>query len=59
MSEYWIVDLEARLVEYWTPADQRPQILTDRLEWQPLGEATPQLSLDLTGFFAEVNDQVC
>jgi Uma2 family endonuclease len=56
MSEYWIVDLEARLVECWTPADQPPQILTDGLECRPLGEATPQLSLDLTGFFAEVLD---
>ncbi len=24
VAEYWIVDLEARLVECWTPADERP-----------------------------------
>jgi Uma2 family endonuclease len=56
VGEYWIVDLEARLVECWTPSDQRPLILTDRLEWRPLGESGPQPSIDLIRFFAEALD---
>jgi Uma2 family endonuclease len=56
VGEYWIVDLEARLVECWTPSDQRPLILTDRLEWRPFGESGPQLSIDLIRFFGEVLD---
>jgi Uma2 family endonuclease len=56
VGEYWIVDLEARLVECWTPADQRPQILTERLDWRPLGEAGPELSIDLVQFFREALD---
>ena len=55
VAEYWIVDLEARLVECWTPADERPLILTDRLEWRPSAEVSP-LSLDLVEFFREALD---
>jgi Uma2 family endonuclease len=51
--EYWIVDLDARLVERWTPCDERPAILTDQLEWQPTPGATTFV-LDLAAFFAEV-----
>ena len=56
VGEYWIVDLEARLVECWTPSDQRPLILTDQLEWRPLGASGPQLSIDLIRFFGEALD---
>jgi Uma2 family endonuclease len=53
--EYWIVDLEARLVERWRPGDERPEILTERLEWVPEQNLEP-LVIDLTGFFARVLD---
>jgi Uma2 family endonuclease len=56
VGEYWIVDLEARLVECWTPSDERPLILSDRLEWRPLGESGPQCSIDLIRFFRAVLD---
>jgi hypothetical protein len=49
------VDLEARLVECWTPTDQRSLILTDQIEWRPAGEARP-LSIDLTEFFRDMLD---
>lgn len=35
VPEYWIVDLDARLVERWRPGDARPEVLTERLEWRP------------------------
>jgi hypothetical protein len=56
VTEYWIVDLEARLVECWPPADERPQILTERLDWRPLGEQPQRLSIDLIAFFRDVLD---
>ena len=38
VPEYWIVDLESRLVERWQPDDARPEILTAVLHWQPAGQ---------------------
>ena len=52
--EFWIVDLDARLVERWLPGDARPEILTERLEWRPSASAEP-LRLDLPSFFREVH----
>lgn len=53
VSEYWIVDLEARVFERWHPGDERPQIIADRLEWLPQG-ASASFVLDLPAYFAEV-----
>lgn len=33
VDEYWIVDLDARLVERWRPNDDMPQILHETLVW--------------------------
>ena len=55
VPDYWIVDLDARLVEHWTPADDRPELLTDTLVWHPTGAATP-FTLDLQAFFALIFD---
>lgn len=51
--EYWIVDLDARLVEQWVPGEDRPSVHPQQLAWQPVGAATPLL-LDLERFFDEV-----
>jgi Uma2 family endonuclease len=53
VPEYWIVDLDARLMERWLPADDRPEILTERLIWQPPGSSEP-FEVDLSRFFAKV-----
>ncbi len=55
VPEYWIVDLDARLVERWRPGDKRPELLEDRLLWQPEGAAAPLL-VDLEALFREVDD---
>lgn len=52
-DEYWIVDLDARLIERWRPDDQRPEILTERLNWQP-ASGNPAFELELPPFFDEV-----
>jgi Uma2 family endonuclease len=56
VPEYWIVDLDSRLVERWRPADQRPEILSETLVWQLSDSAAP-FELDLAAFFAEVLDR--
>ncbi len=32
---YWVVDLDARIVEVWTPGVEMPTIAVDELTWQP------------------------
>ncbi len=56
VPEYWIVDLEARLVERWRPGDERPEILTDRLVWRP-DPTAEALTIDFAAFFADVWDE--
>lgn len=53
VPEYWIVDVEARLVERWRPGDERPEILSDALVWHPAGAGEP-LVIDLPNLFAEI-----
>ena len=53
IPEYWIVDLDARLVERWRPGDERPEILAERLEWRPV-DGLPGLVIELGPMFAEV-----
>ena len=36
VAEYWIVDLDARLVERWRPGDARPEVVSEELVWEPL-----------------------
>ena len=52
VPEYWIVDLDGRLIERWRPDDTRPEVLTDRLQWAS-GDGA-ELDLDLREFFREV-----
>ncbi|HEY2378271.1 MAG TPA: Uma2 family endonuclease [Gemmatimonadaceae bacterium] len=52
VSEYWIVDLDARLFERWLPNDTRPEILARELIWHPSG-ASEAFRLDLVHYFAE------
>lgn len=53
VPEYWIVDLDARVIERWRPADERPEILSERIAWAPEGAAEP-LAIELGEFWREV-----
>lgn len=50
--ELWIVDNDSRLVERWTPDDDRPEILADRVSWHPAGVDHP-LVIVLADLFAK------
>lgn len=53
---YWIVDPEARLVERWLPDDDRPEILTESVDWHPAGRDSA-LVVDLPALFREASGQ--
>jgi Uma2 family endonuclease len=53
VPEYWIVDLDARIVERWRPDETRPEILSQLLTWQP-SAALPVLEIDLLAYFSRV-----
>lgn len=50
---YWIFDLDARVVEEWTPDAERPRIVDDKLTWQP-DSTVPAFEVDLPAYFARV-----
>ena len=56
VAAYWIVDIDARLVERWLPDDERPEILADELQWHPEGARTA-MEIDLAEFFSRVHGE--
>lgn len=56
IEEYWIVDVDARLIERWRPDDDRPEILTETLAWHPDAVLSP-LEINLGEYFAEVSGE--
>jgi len=55
VSEYWIVDLDARLIERWRRGDERPEMIDGDLTWSPDG-TTSAFVLDVTRYFGMVFD---
>jgi Uma2 family endonuclease len=53
VPEYWIVDLEARLVERWRPGADAAEVLTTMLAWRPF--SAEALVIDLTAYFRAVH----
>jgi Uma2 family endonuclease len=53
VAEYWIVDTDARLIERWQPDDERPEILSERIEWRP-DAGIASLIIELVKYFHEV-----
>ena len=53
VPEYWIIDVDARRVERWTPNVTSPETLTGALAWQPDRHTQP-LVIDLPAYFGRV-----
>lgn len=53
VGEYWIVDVDARVIERWRKGESRPEICAVSMAWHPVN-ALSALSIDLTSYFAEV-----
>jgi Uma2 family endonuclease len=56
LSEYWIVDQDARLVERWRPGNDRPEMLIEELRWAPTGADEP-LVVDLDAYFRQARGE--
>ena len=56
VEEYWVVDLDSRTIERYTPAALHVEVNEDSMTWQPTGAAAP-LIVDLKGYFVEVLDR--
>lgn len=48
---YWVIDIDQRRAEVWTPEATFPVIETDVLSWQPAGASSP-LHVQLAPLFA-------
>jgi len=55
VATYWIVDLDARVVEVWTPGAERPAIAVTTLTWQP-DTSVAALEIDLPALFAAIDE---
>jgi Uma2 family endonuclease len=53
VDEYWIIDIDSRLVERWRKGELRPEILSESLTWQPRGD-TEALVIDVGQYFAKL-----
>jgi Uma2 family endonuclease len=53
VPEYWVVDLDARVVERTRPDDERIELASQTLAWHPAGAPEP-LILDLAELFRRV-----
>jgi len=54
--EYWVVDIDARLVERWRPDDARPEVNDGHIEWRVDPNAEP-LVIDLPAMWREALDE--
>lgn len=57
IPEYWIVDLDARVIERWRPGDERPEVLGETLTWLAPGTASP-LVIGLAPLFARIHGEI-
>ncbi len=55
VATYWIVDIDAQMVEVWHPEDERPEIVTETLTWRVAPKA-PGMSIELGELFAGLPD---
>jgi Uma2 family endonuclease len=51
---YWVIDLDARIVEVWAPGTETPTIAVDELNWQP-DSAGESLVIGLRELFDRVS----
>ena len=56
VSEYWIVDVDARVIERWRADDERPEIVTEQIDWRA-DASHPPLTIDLPTYFRDVTGE--
>ena len=53
VATYWVVDIDARVVEIWRPDQDRPEMVTDLLRWRVTPDAD-DLVIDVPSLFVEL-----
>ena len=53
VPDYWVVDLDGRVVEGWSPERESPTVHRATLEWRPAG-VRAALVIDLPGLFERI-----
>ncbi|MEP7001195.1 MAG: Uma2 family endonuclease [bacterium] len=56
VAEYWVVDLDARMIERWTPERDTPVVERALLAWQPAG-ASRALNVELPALFNQIRQK--
>ena len=56
IPEYWITDLDARVIERWRPVDRRPEVLAESIEWRPALSREP-LTIALRPLFGRIHGE--
>lgn len=56
VDEYWIVDLDARVIERWQKGREGASVEGELLEWLPASGGGATLALDVAQYFARVLD---
>jgi len=56
VDEYWIVDLDARMIERWIPSRETPDVSRTTLIWNPVGAESP-LTIDLPQLFDRIRSK--
>lgn len=56
--EYWIADPDARIIERWIKGEERPEIETEQIRWEPrtATENAAELTIDLVELFRRALD---
>ena len=52
VAEYWIVDVDERMIERWTPMQKTPELCRDSIAWAPLDREP--LLIDLQALFNRI-----
>ncbi len=55
VAEYWIVDLNTRVIERWLPNDEQPEMAAGEMVWRPVVDAEA-LRMDVVEYFREAFD---
>jgi Uma2 family endonuclease len=57
IPDYFVVDVDARIVEHWSSKRDTPLVLRDQLVWHPAGAEQP-LTASLPEFFDAIDDKL-
>ena len=57
VPDYWIVDLDARIIERWTPTRDTPAVESEQFDWMPNGAREP-LRVDVVSLIERIRGKL-